>query len=154
MKRERGAKGIGRASGGDWPALGPFQKGPKAPPTLPHAPCATSLRARFSRPASATCLAPAISHRPIPQHSLFMRDFSHRGDQWNTASRMAGSRWVARASCLRERVRRFCQRRVAMRRRSGSESLAMGRWKRRWLSALASARSCLSARISRKGRAH
>ena len=48
MNRESGAKGIGGAWEGGWPALGPFQKGPKAPPTLPHAPYATSLRARFA----------------------------------------------------------------------------------------------------------
>ena len=51
MKSESGAKGTGRASEVDWPALGPFWKGPKAPQPLPHGPSATSARVRFSRSA-------------------------------------------------------------------------------------------------------
>ena len=85
MKSESGAKGVGGAWEGGWPALGPFWKGPKAPQPLPHGPCATSLRTRFScsalghtRPApaishranSSCVLSPAVSHRPIPSCAL------------------------------------------------------------------------------------
>ena len=48
MKSERRAKGIGGAPEGVGRAFGPFQKGSKAGPTLPHAPSGTSARARFS----------------------------------------------------------------------------------------------------------
>ena len=48
VKSESGAKGTGGAREGDKPAFGPFGKGPKAAPPLPHAPRAASVRARFS----------------------------------------------------------------------------------------------------------
>ena len=38
VKSESGTMGFGVAWERDWAALGPFQKGPKAAPPLPHAP--------------------------------------------------------------------------------------------------------------------
>ena len=55
LKSERGTKGLGGPQEGDWSALGPFWKGPKADPPIPHAP-QRHIRPRslfkFSRPTS------------------------------------------------------------------------------------------------------